>query len=189
MAQVDFYYDIASPYSYLASTQMEALAKRCDAQVRWCPVLLGGIFKATGNSMPAVLPARAKYMMMDLTRWARHYDVPFRLPGCFPMNSLAVMRTLTTLTGEARVRATQQLYHAHWGEGRDVSDPSLLAEIAGSDAVERARSDANKMALRHQTQEAIDRGAFGAPSFAVGGELYFGNDRLHFVEQALKATP
>jgi 2-hydroxychromene-2-carboxylate isomerase len=183
---VEFFYDIVSPFSYLASTRIEAIAADCDATVVFRPFFLGGLMKAVGNQPPATLPARGRYLFTDLRRWAAFYGVPFRLPSPFPAPTLLVMRALTALPAGELVPATHRAFAAHWGEGRDISDPALLTELLGADAVARASEPAVKQALLDATAEAERRGAFGAPSFFVGEELYFGNDRLPFLEQRLR---
>ncbi len=186
--KLEFFYDIASPYTYLASTQVEAVAADAGAEVRWRPMLLGGVFKATGNTMPGLLPPRARYMLRDLERWAGWYGVSLRFPTTFPPRTLTMMRALTALEGEARVAATHAAFHACWVHDAALDDPAVVAEVAGAEAAGRASDPAIKDALRETTEEAVARGVFGAPTFFVGDEMFFGNDRLPFVGQALRAT-
>ncbi|MCB9760534.1 MAG: 2-hydroxychromene-2-carboxylate isomerase [Alphaproteobacteria bacterium] len=186
---IEFYVDVASPYTYLATTQVASLAERTGAAVRWRPFLLGGVFKATGNTPPATLPARARYMLQDLYRWAADYGVPFNFPAAFPVNSLTAMRALTSLDADALPQATARMMTAYWVEGRDPSDPAVIADVLGADALAAAADPAVKAALRAHTDRAIERGAFGAPTFFVGDQMFFGNDRLHFVEAAARREP
>jgi 2-hydroxychromene-2-carboxylate isomerase len=193
---VEFFFDIGSPYSYLAATQLKALGERTRARVRWRPFLLGGVFKAAGNTMPAQVPAKASYMLRDLDRWAESYGVPFRMPSQFPVNTLTCQRALVAagrLAGEEVISPfALGLYHAYWVADRDVSDPQVIRDVAQSvgldgDAVVAATTDAAvKDALRAATEEAVARGAFGAPTFFVGEELFWGNDRLLHVEGLLR---
>src|SRR5262245_47658832 len=114
---IDFYFDIASPYSYLAATQLDALAARTGATVRWRPFLLGGVFKATGNHMPASIAAKARWMFDDLKRWAAHYGVPFQMTSHFPLNTLRTQRALAAaaLADPESVRPLAlALYRAAW---------------------------------------------------------------------------
>lgn len=187
MASVEFFYDIGSPYSYMAATQIEAIAADCGAQVVWRPILLGGVFKAVGNAPPATLPARGMYMFKDLQRWSAYYGVPWTLPATFPTNSLLAMRALTALPKEALPAASLALFSAYWVDGRDVASPEVVADVLGVEAVARAQEQSVKDALKAATDEAVARGAFGVPTFFVGGEMFFGNDRLPFVERALRA--
>ena len=191
--ELEFFFDVGSPYSYLAATQLHELERRTGATIRWRPFLLGGVFKATGNEMPARVPAKARWMLSDLHRWAAHYGVPFKMSTRFPINSLLCQRVLTAaaLADEATVKPlTLALYAAYWVDDRDVSDPATISEIAagaGLDAalLEAAGAQPTKDALRAATEEAVERGAFGAPTFFVGQEMFWGNDRLHLVEELL----
>jgi 2-hydroxychromene-2-carboxylate isomerase len=191
MATLEFFYDFVSPYSYLASTRVEALAARTGATVRWRPFLLGGVFKATGNRAPIETVAKGKHMWLDLTRWARRLDVPLRRPTTFPFSPILALRTALAAAPADLPRATHAIYKAAWADGRDIADPVVLAAIlteAGLDgAALVAAAPSMKEALTAQTQEAVDRGTYGAPTFFVGTELFVGNDRLDFVEEALRA--
>ena len=184
---VELFYDVVSTYSYLASTQLAAISDRTGATFVWRPVLLGAVMKATGNAPPASLPARAPYLMTDVQRWCRRYGVTFKLPARFPTNTLTAMRALTALEGDERVAASHRLFHAYFVDGADVSDASVLTGLLGEGPVAMASEPAIKAALRATTEEAVARGAFGAPSFFLDGEMYFGNDRLHFLEEALQS--
>jgi 2-hydroxychromene-2-carboxylate isomerase len=193
MAVLEFFYDFVSPYSYLASTRVEAVAARAGATVRWRPFVLGGVFKATGNRAQFEVPAKAKHMLTDLDRWAKRLGVPLRFPTDFPFSSILSLRA--ALAAEAAgvlVPCTHAVYRARWAEGRDIADPAVLTAVlteAGLDgAALVAAAPSHKEALMKQTQEAIDRGAFGAPLFFVGTEMFVGNDRLDFVEEALRAS-
>lgn len=193
MKTVDFFFDLSSPYSYLAATQVPALAARTGAEVAWKPFVLHAVFKATGNDMPARVEAKARYMLPDLERWARHYGVPFRFSSRFPASTIKAMRLV--LVGGAAGRAAEaalEAFRSMWVDDRDLNDPAelgALARKAGLDP-EQALADIEgpeiKDRLRAHTDEAIRRGAFGAPSFFVGEELFWGNDRLVLLEEALR---
>lgn len=193
---LEFFFDYASPYSYLASEQVEAVAKRTGAEVRWRPFLLGAVFKATGNSSPVTNAQKAVYLSKDLADWARHLGLPeFQFPSSFPANSLKADRLgLVAAEHGCIVPFTHATYRAAFAEGKDINDPSVLAELArrvGLDpekALAQADSQETKDALRRNTEEAVSRGAFGAPTLFVGDQLFFGNDRMMFVERALSAT-
>jgi len=194
---VEFYFDYGSPWSYLASTQLAALGDRTGCTVVYRPMLLGGVFKATGNQSPAATPIAAKlrYGSTDLLRYARLYEVPFHPNPHFPINTLLLMR-VATAAQQAGVfeRFHAAIYPAFWAEGKDLGNPDVIAAVlaaAGLDApslLARAGEDAAKSALRATTDEAVRRGAFGAPTFFVGDEMFFGNDRLALVERALRAV-
>jgi 2-hydroxychromene-2-carboxylate isomerase len=193
--RIEFFFDVGSPYSYLAATRIEAVGKRHGAEVWWKPFLLGGVLKAVGSEAPIRVEAKARYMMTDLGRWARHCDVDLRFPSRFPINSLKAQRALVVADrahGNGAVPAfALALYHASWCQDRDVSDEAEIARIAtevglDGDAMVGALGDpAVKVHLRELTEEAVRRGAFGAPTLFVGEEMFFGNDRLDFVEEHL----
>jgi 2-hydroxychromene-2-carboxylate isomerase len=192
MATLEFFYDFVSPYSYLASTRVEAVAARAGATIRWRPFLLGGVFKATENHAPIENPAKGRHMWVDLERWARRLGVPFKRPDPFPYSSILALRAAFAAEAAGTlVPYTHAVYRAAWGEGRDVASPEALAAVltaAGLDGPGLvAAAPGHKEALMKQTQSAIDRGAFGAPACFVGEQLFIGNDRLDFVEEALKA--
>lgn len=187
-AIIEFFFDIGSPYTYLASTQMAALAARTGVPVRWRPFLIGGVFKAIGNTAPANVVAKGAHMLVDLKRWAAHYGIPFQFSPLFPVNSLLPMRALTTYADEELPEAAHRVFRAYWVESRDPSDRAVLTDVLGEQALRDAEDPVVKARLRANTDEAVARGAFGAPTFFVGDEMFFGNDRLQFVEAAAKAT-
>ncbi len=193
MATLEFFYDFTSPYTDLASTQVEAVAARAGAAVRWRPFLLGGVFKATGNRAPLEVPAKGRHMLTDLARWSRRLGVPLRFPGTFPIPSVLALRCALAAEGQGKlVPFSQAVFRAAWAEEQDIASPEVLAGLAddlGLDgAALVAAAPGFKEALARQTAEAVERGAFGAPTFFVGEELFVGNDRLDFVEAALKAA-
>jgi 2-hydroxychromene-2-carboxylate isomerase len=193
VATLEFFYDFVSPYSYLASTRVERLASRTGATLRWRPFLLGGVLKATGNRAPIEVAAKGRHMLTDLERWSRRLGVPLHFPAPFPFSSILALRTaFAAETAGKLVPFTHAVYRAAWADGRDIANPEVLAAVASEAGLDGAALVAAapqyKEALMKQTQEAIDRGAFGAPACFVGEELFIGNDRLDFVEEALKAA-
>lgn len=193
MATLEFFYDFVSPYSYLASTRVEAEAARVGGTVRFRPFLLGGVFVATGNRAPIDTPAKGRHLATDLGRWAARLGIPFTWPAKFPVSTVLAMRTAFAAEKAGKlVPFTHAMYRAYWAEGRDLSDPAVIAEVAGKVGLDGAAllADApnHKEALKAQTQEAIDRGSFGAPTFFVGQEMFVGNDRLDFAVEALAAA-
>jgi len=187
--QVEFFFDYGSPFSYLADTQLPALHQRTGAEIIYKPMLLGGVFKATGNSSPITIPAKGKYMSSDLAIWTRHYGVPMKMNPFFPINTIRIMRGAIA----AQIAGCFPAYHtmmfrAMWAEGFNLGDPNVVKPMFAKvglepDSVER---DEVKEKLRANTDEAVARGAFGAPTFFVGDAMFWGNDRMHFVEEALK---
>jgi len=191
---VDFYYDYGSPTAYLAWTQLPRICAAQGAQLNYKPFLLGGVFKATGNQSPVIIPAKAKWMYQDLQRWARHWGVPFALNPHFPFNTLDLMRAAAGLQLREPQRFddfNRAIYTAMWVEARNFKQPEVVAQVlanAGFDPAAIAALAADeevKAALRANTEEAVARGVFGAPTFFVGKDLYWGQDRLFMVEQAL----
>jgi len=195
MAQLDFFFDYVSPFSYLADSQMAALSARTGAEIAYRPFSLGRVLKATGNQPPPLVPARARYMAADLPRWVRRYGIPFGFNPAFPLMKTHGALRAALAAQELGVFAAchASLFQRAWAEPADLGDPAVLRgalEKAGLDAgalLARAESEAIHANLEANTAEAIERGAFGAPTFFVGGEMFFGNDRLHFVEEALRA--
>ena len=187
--QIEFYFDYGSPFSYLADTQLPALARRNGAEIVYRPILLGGIFKATGNASPITIPAKGKYMMLELDRWARHYGVEIKMNPHFPFNTIRLMRGASAALQADRFAAYHpQMFRAVWSEGRNVGKEEVLREVLENSGVDPASIDGDeiKSELRANTDQAVTRGAFGAPTFYVNGEIFWGNDRLDFVEDALK---
>lgn len=195
MKTVDFYFDLSSPYSYLAATQLGPLAARHGAAVRWKPVVLAAVFQAAGNVMPAQSPPKARHMLVDLERWARHHGVPFAMSSHFPVNAIKPERMIVAAqpTGRA-AELGLGLFRAMWVDDQNISDPAVMravATAAGLDAdalLAAIETPAVKDGLRANTDEAIARGVFGAPAMFVGDELFWGNDRLHFLEDALRGA-
>jgi 2-hydroxychromene-2-carboxylate isomerase len=186
---LDFYWEPSSPYSYLASTLVEAVAQRIGARLLWKPILLGKVFEVTGNRMNVAVPAKGKYMFEDLELLARHYGLPLTQPKVFPVNRVAVARAALAAPAERQAELSKALMRAYWGEGRDVGNAEELRRvIAGigldADAVlARTQEAAVKDELRRNTEEAIARGVFGAPSFFIRGRLFWGCDRLALLEE------
>jgi 2-hydroxychromene-2-carboxylate isomerase len=189
---IDFWYEFASTYSYPAAMRVEKVAKAADLAVRYRPFLLGPIFGAQGwkDSPFNIYPVKGRYMWRDMERSCEAEDIPLKLPPVrFPQNGLKAARI--AMVGEAQgwIGAfTRAVYTANFAEQRDIADDATLALILSKlgvnpeATVEAANTQENKDRLKAQTEEAVARGLFGAPSFTVGDELFWGNDRL---EQAV----
>ena len=193
-AAIDFYFDFSSPYGYLASTQIDALAAKHGRKVAWHPFLLGIAFKTTGQRPLPEQPIRGPYHVRDFERSARLLGVPFKLPEPFPFPSLAACRAFYWLedSDEARAKALAKgVYHAAFGEGRDMRTVDAVAAIAqplGTDpaALKAACDDPGiKDKLRLAVDAAISRGVFGSPFVIVDGEPFWGHDRLVQVDRWL----
>jgi len=188
---MDFFYEFASTYSYIAAMRIAPLAQAAGVAVRWRPFLLGPIFKAQGwDTSPFNLyPAKGRYMVRDCEREAAANGLTFRLPEPFPQNTLLAARVAVAGLEEGwGEEFSRKVYRAQFAERRQVGDRDVIGEIVdalgqnGAAALGRAGSDDIKGKLRRNTAEAQQHGIFGAPSFIARGELFWGNDRL---EQAL----
>jgi 2-hydroxychromene-2-carboxylate isomerase len=191
---VEFFFDVGSPTAYLAYTQLPGLAQACGATVVYKPMLLGGVFKATGNVSPVSVQAKGRWMGDDIARWARRYGVPFAFNPHFPINTLTLMRGAVgvQMHQPAQLQAyLDAVFNAIWRDRRDAADPAELAAVLGEagwsmDDFGALISDpAVKARLIAQTDEAVARGVFGAPTCFVGDAMFFGQDRLDFVREAL----
>ncbi|MEJ7687409.1 MAG: 2-hydroxychromene-2-carboxylate isomerase [Variovorax sp.] len=193
---VEFYFDFGSPASYLAATQLPHLCADTGAELAWKPMLLGGVFQATGNHSPSTIPAKGSYMFDDLARFARRYGVPFEQNPYFPVNTLLLMRGAVglQLREPDRFRAyVDGIHHAMWIESRNMNDAAtvgaVLQESGFDPALLLAMANAQevKERLKADTEEAVRRGVFGAPTMFVGDKMFWGQDRLDFVREALGA--
>jgi 2-hydroxychromene-2-carboxylate isomerase len=193
---VQFYFDVGSPAAYLAFARLPALCQQTGATLDWRPMLLGGVFQATGNHSPATIPAKGKYLFTDLQRFASRHGIAFRQNPFFPINTLTLMRMAmgVSMREPQRLAAfVEAVYRAIWVQERNMNDPVVVSRVlqdAGFDPeamLALAGDAAVKEQLKTQTQEAVARGVFGAPTFFVGDEMYWGQDRLDFVKEALEA--
>lgn len=193
MARLEYFFDYVSPFSYLADTQLPALLERTGAELVHRPILLGGVMQGSGNSPPFTVPNKGVYTGRDAQRWAEHYGVEMTTNPHFPVKTIQALRAATVLLEEGGFAEFHTAaFRATWCEAQDLGDPAVLATVlekCGLDAahvLERCGDPAIKDTLRKATEEAVERGAFGAPTFFVGDEMFFGNDRLQFVEEALR---
>ncbi len=191
--ELEFFFDVGSPASYLAWTQVPGLCRRTGATLRYRPMLLGGVFKATGNASPASVPAKGRYSGQDMQRFARRYGVTLTMNPHFPVNTLMAMRLATAaLDSEQRDTVLAALFEGLWLNQKNLADIEVLGGTladAGLDPqhwAAQAQDQSVKDRLKATTEEAVARGVFGAPTFFVGEEMFFGQDRLDFVEEALK---
>jgi 2-hydroxychromene-2-carboxylate isomerase len=191
LAQLDFWHDFASTYSYLAAMRAEPLAEAAGVTLSWRPFLLGPIFVAQGwtTSPFNIYPLKGRYMVRDIERLCAERGLTFRPPESFPQNSLLAARLALAVPDELKPAFSRAVYLAEFAEGRSISDEGLLGEILArlglnaAELFEQARSDSLRARLRGETQTAQEIGLFGAPSFvAADGEIFWGDDRL---EQAL----
>jgi 2-hydroxychromene-2-carboxylate isomerase len=184
---VEFWFEFASTYSYLSVMRIERAAEAAGVDIEWKPFLLGPVFLALGwNDSPFnIYPPKGRYMWRDLERLAEKEGLPFLRPSRFPRNGLLAARVALVGVEEGWVAAfARAVMMANFAEDREIGEEAVIGEILGTlglpaaEVIARAQADANKLALRCQTERAAELGLFGAPSFRVGEELFWGNDRL-----------
>jgi 2-hydroxychromene-2-carboxylate isomerase len=197
MPRLEFFFDCGSPWTYLAFHKIEEVAAEAGAELVWRPILVGGVFNAVNQAVYAAranpTPARAAYHRKDLADWARAYGLAIGWPKVFPVNSVKTMRgALVAQDRGVLPRYARAAFEAYWGEGRDISQDDVLADVAARAGLEREAffaaiaSEPIKQRLRTNTDELIARGGFGSPTiFVDGDDMYFGNDRLPLVRAAL----
>lgn len=194
MKTLDFYYDFSSPWTYLAHTQMKSLAARTGAKVVYHPLYLGGLFKTTGHTPTFNNPLKWKYSLADMQDWASHYGVILKMPSRFPINTIRPLRAAAAITrsGKDPEPFIDAVMQAYWVDDSDIADPALLkalldtAGFDGTSILAATETEEVKNAVKASTDGAHARGVFGAPAFFVGDKMFWGNDRLPFVEKALK---
>ena len=184
---VEFWFEFASTYSYLSVMRIERAAEAAGVDVAWKPFLLGPVFLALGwNDSPFnIYPPKGRYMWRDLERLCEKAELPFRRPSRFPRNGLLAARVALIGVEAGWVAPfARAVMTANFAEDREISEAAVIEDILGGlglpivEIMARAQTDANKLALRCQTERAAELGLFGAPSFRVGDELFWGNDRL-----------
>jgi 2-hydroxychromene-2-carboxylate isomerase len=191
---IQFYYDFASPYGYMAATKISALAAKHGRGVEWKPILLGVVFKVTGGVPLPSAPLKGDYSRRDMERSARLFKVAFKLPSKFPIAAQSPSRVIYSLEPEGPDRqeeVTLALYRAYMVEDRDISSPEIAADVAASVGMDRQKvldliaDPVMKEKLKVETEAAIQRGVFGSPYIVVDGEPFWGFDRLEHVDRWL----
>jgi 2-hydroxychromene-2-carboxylate isomerase len=194
MKTFEFWFDFGSPAAYLAFTQIPSIEASTGAKAIYRPMLLGGVFQATGNHSPATIPAKGKYIFNDFNRYAKRYGVPFNNNPHFPVNTLLLMRGAIGMQlqdSEQFLAYCSAVFQSIWINALNMNDPATVGTTlhkAGFDPhklMAIANDLATKDALKAATTEAVSRGVFGAPTFFVDGQMYWGQDRLDFVKEAL----
>ncbi len=196
---LEFFYDVGSPWTYLAFHKIEEVAAEAGVPVTWKPILVGGVFNAVNPGLYEVRANASKlrwaHMGKDLADWARYYDLRITWPPkVFPVNSVAAMRGVLAAFDEGRgVEFTRAAFEAYWGEDRDLAQADVMRDIARRAGLDpdallaRIATPEIKARLRANTEELVARGGYGSPTIIVGGDdLYFGNDRLVLVREALQ---
>lgn len=190
---LEFYFDFGSPTAYLAHKRLGQLASQYDLELIYKPMLLGGVFKATDNTSPVAIPAKGAYMMAhDLPRFVRRYGVKLNPNPFFPINTLNLMRMAIAAEQLGCAAAFNEVvYDAVWVQEKNMGDEAVVQAVLEEHDLDAAglqklaRDPAIKSALIAATEAAVARGIFGAPTLFLGDEMYFGQDRLDFVEEAL----
>jgi 2-hydroxychromene-2-carboxylate isomerase len=195
--KLEFFFDYSSPWTYLAFTKIEDVARRHGADLVWRPFLVGGVFNTVNPSVyesrSKPVPAKAKYYVKDLQDWARFYGIKIGQPSVFPVNPVKALRGAFVAEEHGLISSySRRVFESYWGEDRDISKDDVLREIvraAGLDEKEffaKIADDKYKARLRANTDELIARGGFGSPTMFVDGSMFFGNDRLVLVEFELQ---
>lgn len=195
---IEAYFDCSSPWTYLAFHNLEALGRELAAEITWRPIVVGGIFNTVNPSVYAQradpVPAKARYMSKDLQDWARHAGLRIVFPPrVFPVNSVKAMRGCILLEAQGLLPAfARAAFEAYWGDDLDISQDEVLTDLCRGVGVDPAAffegiaEPAIKDRLRRNTDEAMARGAFGSPTIFVGDDMYFGNDRMPLVRNAVE---
>ena len=195
MKTFEFWFDFGSPAAYLAWTQLQALQHGTQSVAQLKPMLLGGVFQATGNQSPITVPAKGKYTFVDFARYAQRYGVPLNRNPHFPINTLTLMRGAIGLQigNDPRFMPyCDAMFKAIWVDSLNMNDPATVGKAlhqAGFDPMALlalTNAQATKDALKAITTQAVEKGIFGAPTFFVGAQMFWGQDRIEFVKEALQ---
>ncbi|MDH4048246.1 MAG: 2-hydroxychromene-2-carboxylate isomerase [Gammaproteobacteria bacterium] len=186
---LEFFYDYVSVYSYLADSQLAQLA---GADIVYRPMFLGAVMQATGNRPPGTIEAKRKYLHDDIARWAERYQLSLTMNPHFPQNTLNALRLAIVAQKEGCFAAVhRRLFDAMWVDQANLEDTEFLQKLAGDSglgaqaSMRATASQAVKEQLKSNTEEAVSRGVFGAPTFFLGKQMFFGNDRFDFIRQAI----
>jgi 2-hydroxychromene-2-carboxylate isomerase len=193
--KVEFYYDFSSPYTYIASKRIEKICEENGAELEWKPILLGGLFNDTGVKPAKEIENKFAYIKLDTKDSAKRYGVEFHFPEVFPLNSVKTMRGAFAAAEKGKLTEyNHQMFRLYWTEGRDLSKDDELREAVAGIGIDpdwfmaRISEQEIKDRLREETSKAAARGAFGAPTIFIGEKMFWGNDRLDFVDRYLKGT-
>ena len=193
----DYYFDFGSLATYLAHTQIDKIKAETGASPIYLPMLLGAVFKATGNASPVSVPAKGKYIFVDFKRFADNYGVPLQINPFFPIITTTLMRMLTGLQmrSDARMQEFMDLiFKAIWVDALNLNDPEVVervlqeAHFDPTELLQLANDQATKDRLKDVTTKAVESGVFGAPTFFVGDQMFWGQDRIEQLKSALKSS-
>ena len=193
--KVEFYYDFSSPYTYIASTRIEKICEDNGAELVWKPFLLGGAFNEVGVIPAVQIDPKFAYVKEDITDTAKYYGVELNFPELFPLNSVRSMRGAFAAQEQGKlVEYSHEIFKQYWTQGADFSKEDILAAAAAGVGIDpewfkgRINEQEIKDKLREETSGAVNRGVFGAPTIFVGSKMFWGNDRLDFLDKYLKGT-
>ena len=195
---IDFYFDFSSPYGYFASTQIESLAAEFGRTVRWRPILLGPMFKASGAAPLTEIPLKGDYARHDFERTAKLFNIPYRQPDPFPIGTVSAARSVLFLQQHDSDKATklaQRLFSAYFSEQRNIGDVNVVLAIAGEMGIDTdslaagIAQEETKALLKTEVENAIARGVFGAPFIFIDNEPFWGFDRFEHIRKWLKIQP
>lgn len=194
---IEFFFDCSSPWTYLAWHNIQPIAKEFDTPISWRPILVGGIFNTVNPSVYAQrdkpVPLKARYMKKDLADWARSAGLAIKMPPTvFPVNSVKAMRGCIWLGNEKMVPFARAVFEAYWGDDKDISQDAVLSGICSKLGIDPVKflagigDQAIKDQLKANTEEVMARGGFGSPTIYLDKtDMYFGNDRLPLIREAL----
>lgn len=192
---IDFYFDFSSPYAYFASTQIEALAAEFNRTVRWRPILLGPMFKASGSAPLTEIPLKSNYARHDFERTAQLFNISYQQPQPFPIGTIGAARAVLFLQQQGNELATpfaQRLFQAYFAEGQNIGELDTVLALAGQMGIDASRLAAGiaqediKALLKNEVSSAMERGVFGSPFMIIDGEPFWGFDRFDHIKMWLK---
>ena len=193
MKKIDFYFDISSPYSYLAHEQLKRFVKENNGKINYMPILLGGIHQLANITAPGLNPSRAKHMIKDLKMCADWYKIKFQFNRYFPIKTVKIMRGILVAEKEGYVdNFVDKFFKATWVDSLNMNDLKIVEkflknmDISPNIFFERINDQKVKDDLKNRTNAAFKKGVFGAPTFIVGSKMFFGQDRLEFVYREAK---
>ncbi len=199
--KLEFFYDCSSPWTYLAFSEIEKLANRHDFELIWRPILVGGVFNSTNPSVYATRanPVKEKqiYSNKDLQDWCKVRGIEINWPEIFPVNSVKAMRgALYALEQNKISEYSSSVFYSYWTEGKDISQKEVLSDLVNTIGLDNSgffsfiELDSTKKALKDNTQELMDRGGFGSPTIYLDeSNMFFGNDRLHLIDELFQVSP
>lgn len=195
MKKIEFYFDFGSPYSYIAYHQLKKYQNEYNIEIIYHPILLGAVFKATNNTSPAMIPQKAKYIFKDLNDSAKYWSIPFKFNPNFPINTFFLMRGAVGFQEkypEQFDHYVATVFKAMFEQPVNLNDEAVVKSTLESngfsyESYQNLINDSEiKDLAKIKTQHAVERGLFGAPTFFINNEMFWGQDRLHFIEQQLK---